>query len=150
MHKLELTVKSIHKSATKKPFSCLATCESLASRIFVETGKRPDIYKASSYHYHLRLHDMDIVDPTLSQFFNVPQDYKPKVFIGSLAELKQHLEQLEAQFGFNENNLYVKANRPRSADDIFHLWTRATVTKSGRRLRKMVISRTGQQRAWYE
>ncbi len=150
MNQLEFRFKNIHKLASKKPASCMATCESLASKIFVETGKRPDLFNMGNYHYHLRIHNFDIVDPTLSQFFQVPCDYRPKVFIGSLPDLKLRLNELEREFGFNENHLYIKTNKPKSVEDLFHLWSRAQLSKSGVRLRKMVIQRTGKQKAWYE
>ena len=150
MNQLEFSVKNIHKLATRKPSSCLTTCESLASKIFVVTGKRPDLFSAGNYHCHLRINNYDIVDPALSQFFRVPSDYKPKVFIGSLPELKSRLSELMKEFGFNERHLYIKTNKPRSTEDLYHLWSRAQLAKSGARLRKMVIQRTGKQKAWYE
>jgi len=150
MNQLEFRVKNIHKLASKKPVSCPATCESLASKIFVETGKRADLFSIGNYHYHLRINNFDIVDPSLSQFFQVPGDYRPKVFIGSLPELKLRLAQLEQEFGFNESHLYIKTNRPKSVEDLFHLWSLAQLNKSGARLRKMVIQRSGKQKAWYE
>jgi hypothetical protein len=150
MNQLEFGVKNLHKLASKRPASCLATCETLASKIFVETGKRPDLFSTGSYHYHLRIHNFAIVDPTLSQFFQVPANYKPKVFIGSLPELKLRLSELEQEFGFNENQLYIKTNKPKSAEELFHLWSRAQLSKSGTRLRKMVAQRTGVQKAWFE
>jgi hypothetical protein len=116
----------------------------------VETGKRADLFAVGNYHYHLRINNFDIVDPTLSQFFQVPGDYKPKVFIGSLPELKLRLSELEREFGFNANHLYIKTNKPKSVEDLFHLWSCAQLAKSGTRLRKMVILRTGTQKAWYE
>ena len=150
MNQLELRVRSIHKYASKKPASCIATCESLASKIFVETGKRPDLYTAGNYHYHLRIDNFEIVDPTVTQFFQVPNHYKPKVFIGSLPELKLHLSQLEKLFGFNHQNIYIATNRPKSAEELFHLWCQARISKSGARLRKLVIQNTGKQNAWYD
>ena len=150
MNQLEFRVKNIHKLASTKPASCMATCETLASKIFVETGKRADLFSTGNYHYHLRINNFDIVDPTLSQFFHVPSGYHPKVFIGSLPGLKLRLSELEREFGFNENNLYIKTNKPKSVEDLFHLWSRAQLSKSGVRLRKMVIQRTGKQKAWYE
>ncbi|WP_455212581.1 hypothetical protein [Kaarinaea lacus] len=150
MNQLEFKIKNIHKLASKKPISCLATCESLASKIFVETGKRPDLFRVGNYHYHLRINNLDIVDPTLSQFFQVPGDYRPKVFIGSLPELKLRLSELEQEYGFNENHLYIKTNQPRSVEDLFHLWSCAQLNKSGARLRKMVIPPSGKEKAWYE
>jgi hypothetical protein len=150
MNQLEFRVKTIHKLASKRPAGCLTTCESVASKIFVETGKRPDLFGLGNYHYHLRINNFEIVDPTLSQFFQVPGNYKPKVFIGSLPELRLRLNELEQEFGFNENHLYIKTNQPKSVEDLFHLWSCAQLSKSGARLRKMVISRTGIQKAWYE
>jgi len=150
MNQLEFKVKNIHKLASKKPTSCLATCESLASKIFVETGKRADLFARGNYHYHLRIHNFDIVDPTLSQFFKVPGSYQPKVFIGSLPELKLRLSELEREFGFNENHLYIKTNQLKSVEDLFHLWSCAQLNKSGTRLRKLVVPRSGKQKAWYE
>ena len=150
MNQLEFRVKNIHRLASIKPVSCLATCESLASKIFIETGKRADLFKTGNYHYHLRINNFDIVDPTLSQFFQVPSDYQPKVFIGSLPELKLRLSELEKEFGFNGNHLYIKTNNPKSVEDLFHLWSCAQLNKSGTRLRKMVIPLSGKQKAWFE
>ena len=150
MNHLEFKVKNIHKYASTKPASCLATCESLASKIFVETGNRPDLFSAGNYHYHLRINNFEIVDPTLTQFFRVPSHYKPKVFIGSLPELKVHLSELQQTFGFNDQHLYINTNRPKSAEDLYYLWSQARLSKSGSRLRKMVIQRSGTQKAWYE
>jgi len=150
MNQLEFKVKNIHKYASNRPASCLAACETLASKIFVETGKRPDLYSASNYHYHLRINNFEVVDPTITQFFRVPEQYRPKVFIGSLPELKLYLKELEMGFGFNEHHLYIKTNRPKSAEDLYHLWSQARLSKSGSRLRKMVIQRTGKQKAWFE
>jgi hypothetical protein len=150
MNQLEFRVKNIHKLATKRSASCLVTCESVASKIFVETGKRADLFSVGNYHCHLRINNFDIVDPNLSQFFQVPGDYQPKVFIGSLPELKLRLSELEREFGFNANHLYIKTNKPKSVEDLFHLWSCAQLAKSGTRLRKMVIPRTGTQKAWYE
>lgn len=150
MNQLELKVKNIHKYASFRAASCLTTCESLASIIFVETGKRPDLYCASNFHYHLRINNFEIVDPTVTQFFLVPKNYEPRVFIGSLSELKNYLKELEQLFGFNENNLYVKTNRPKHAEDLYHLWSQSRLSKSGTRLRKMILQRSGKQKAWYE
>ena len=116
----------------------------------METGKRPDLFGAGNYHYHLRINNFEIVDPTLTQFFQVPNHYKPKVFIGSLPELKHHLSELEKTFGFNGQHLYINTNRPKSAEDLYHLWSQARVSKSGARLRKIVTQRTGKQQAWYD
>ena len=150
MHALELSVKNIHKLASKRSASCLAMCETLASKIFVDTGKRPDLFGMGSYHYHLRINNLDIVDPTMSQFFNIPANYQAKVFIGSLQTLKQHIDKMASEFGFNNNHLYIKANKPKSATDLYALWTQAGLNKSGKRLRKMVIPRSGRQKAWYD
>jgi len=150
MNPLELRIKNIHKLATKKPVNSMTTCESLASKIFVETGARADLFNASNHHFHLRIHNFSIVDPGLSQFFRVPSNYKHKVFIGSLPELKMRLSELEKEFGFNESHVYVKTNRPKSAADLMALWSCAQMAKSGARLRKMIISQTGKQKAWYE
>ena len=150
MNHLEFKVKNIHKYASIKPSNCLAICESLASRIFVETGTRPDLYSASNNHYHLRINNFEIIDPTIAQFFRAPAQYQAKVFIGLLPELKLHLSELEQEFGFNDHHLYIKTNRPRSSDDLYHLWSQARLSKSGNRLRKMVTHLTGIQKAWYE
>ncbi|MBI3562900.1 MAG: hypothetical protein HY080_14415 [Gammaproteobacteria bacterium] len=150
MHSIESSMQNLHRHASKRTGSCLAACQSLASDIFIETGLRPDLYSLGSYHYHLRINSFDIVDPSVAQFFNLPAEITPKVFIGTLQQLTAYLAEMFGSYGFNPQHLYILTSKPKSPDDLYKLWALAALNTSGERLKKITTLKTGREKAWYE
>ncbi|MBU6951239.1 hypothetical protein [Hahella sp. HN01] len=148
MYDLSLKVKGFQNTASAKHGSCLAQCETLAGKIFVDTDQRCDLYALNAMHYHLRLPSKLIVDPTISQFFDVPPNYQPEVFVGDMMDLKRCLSDMMARFGIAKHHRAISDNMS-SVDQLLTLWSTATAKKTGDRLVKHVGSASGRIRAYY-
>ncbi|MBL9028194.1 MAG: hypothetical protein JNL21_38735 [Myxococcales bacterium] len=97
VHKRALPKEELDKLADSKPGSC-KTASERAQGVLDEHGIESNVHQHSRYpnlHYHTRLADGTIIDPTYTQFFEgVPAE----TFIGSASELASHLEDLMSRF----------------------------------------------------
>ncbi|MEO6950362.1 MAG: DUF4157 domain-containing protein, partial [Polyangia bacterium] len=113
--------------------SCKATCDTLQKEIFERTGERVDMYSVGATHYHVKMPDGTIVDPTLMQFFKVPEGSAPEIFVGTDAQLVEFLEAKRVQYGFRPPFEHVP-----SAQALYEGgWKPATLAQDGRGLVKM-------------
>ena len=78
--------------------TCKATTDTLQKEIFEKTGQRVDLIEGTR-HYFARTSDGVLIDPTIMQFFKVPEGYA-EVFVGSESELAVFLEAKRVEFGF--------------------------------------------------
>jgi hypothetical protein len=89
--------EELDKLASSKPGSC-KTASARAQEILKENGIDAQVHGHTRYpnlHFHTRLADGTIVDPTYTQFFEgVPAD----TFIGSAAEMAEHLDDMMTRF----------------------------------------------------
>jgi len=125
---------------------CKAQCLSLAGAIYVNSGHRPHMYSNDAFHYHLRLppiHKPVYIDPTIQQFFAVPNTFKLEVFFGLENDLINHLTYLYKNYRFNEAHLYIRRINPKSLDDLTHLWFDVKLNRSGDTLTRTTLNRPG-------
>lgn len=103
--------------------SCKTTCESWVNKLLDQDDSlKLAISNIGNHHYFIVLADGTMVDPTIDQFFNVPE-VEVRPFIGNSAKLLAWVRQNTLEYGFNPINSvpgqtvgYLLSKEPMNSD----------------------------------
>jgi hypothetical protein len=114
---------------TLPSFSRLGICKSYCiDSLSILQQQFPDesfeIRNVNNFHYHIRANKTLIIDPTIGQFFNIPEESR-EVFVGTESELVEYIRKREVEVGFRPGGLFETIQSPEEISK--ELYTKASL-----------------------